>query len=155
MRKRTACYPESRRRRRSSRVTCSFRLSAGTGPAKYGLYTKRLLLCNRSLQMKTLLRCAKVAPNELSVYHCASAGFCLLVEPLNAHSATDTWTGGSAISDNWDDPANWSSAVPTTHANLLFGPANVRTTNLDDIANLIIDFNHLQPGGGRLHHSAR
>src|SRR5690242_18701759 len=55
--------------------------------------------------------------------------------PPTAGAATDTWTGGSATTANWNDAGNWNggtgNAPPQTGDALVFDTAN-RTTNTND-----------------------
>jgi autotransporter-associated beta strand protein len=52
---------------------------------------------------------------------------------------TITWTGGSALSSNWSDAANWNlSRAPITGDSLVFPASAQRLTNNDDISGLAV-----------------
>ncbi len=74
-------------------------------------------------QFATIARGGRVA---------AVAGLLLGGHTLGLSAVIDTWTGGSTVSANWSDPANWSSGRPEG-GDLVFGPFNQRTTNFDDL----------------------
>lgn len=74
-------------------------------------------------QFATIARGGRVA---------AVASLLLAGQTLGLSAVIDTWTGGSTVSANWSDPANWSSGRPEG-GDLVFGPFNQRTTNFDDL----------------------
>lgn len=59
---------------------------------------------------------------------------------LLAAAATITWTGGSAASDNWSDPANWNlNRAPINGDSLVFPASAHQLTNHDDISGLSVN----------------
>jgi autotransporter-associated beta strand protein len=59
----------------------------------------------------------------------AMKGRTFAIEPLEERallSVTHTWIGDSG---NWNDPAHWDNGVPENDDNLVFGVADVSTTN--------------------------
>jgi len=60
------------------------------------------------------------------------------VDLVVAASGTFTWSGGSATTNNWDDPANWGGTAPTGTANeaLIFPSTAARQNpNVNNLTN--------------------
>src|SRR5262249_52899907 len=65
--------------------------------------------------------------------------------------ASHTWTGASATTNAWSDPANWAGGRPGvgggTHIDLIFPAGAPQATNNNDLVGLTIERIDLQGGG--------
>src|ERR1043166_8687651 len=78
----------------------------------------------------------------VKIHRVAALGALLLfAHAPSLFGVTESWTGGSGTTSNWNDATNWSMAIPANGDALIFGSPNARTTNFDDNASLSVTDN--------------
>src|ERR1700693_5594705 len=84
----------------------------------------------------------------LAVVTAATATALFFLAVHSASAATNTWTGGSILGNNWTDTANWGGTAPSPNDRLFFDDGSgLRTSPNNDFTAGTI-FNHIEFNAG-------